>query len=77
VLMIRDSLKFAKGQKVLPTRRVGGRAFTNAKEVTQYQKVTANPLSAAAAAVYKDKSIVAYSPIKLKTGQSVNSIFKA
>jgi len=77
VLMVRDSLKFAKGQKVLPTRRVGGRAFTNAKEVTQYQKVTANPFAPAAAAVYKDKSIVAYSPIKLRTGQSVNSIFKA
>jgi ABC-type sugar transport system substrate-binding protein len=77
VLMVRDSIKFSKKQKVLPTRRVGGKAFTNAREVTQYQKVTANPLAPVAVPVYKDKSIVAYSPIKLKTGQSVNSIFKA
>lgn len=76
VLMCRDALNFAKGQKIQPTRRVGGKALVDAKTVTQYEKVTNNPLAAGSASVYKDKSIVAYSPIALKTGQSVNSIFK-
>jgi ribose transport system substrate-binding protein len=76
VLMCRDALKFAGGGKVEPTRRVGGKALVDAKTVNQYIKVTNDPLAPGAAWVYKDKSIVAYSPIALKTGQSVNSIFK-
>jgi ABC-type sugar transport system substrate-binding protein len=76
VLMCRDALKFASGGKVLPTRRVGGKALVDKKTVDEYNKVTSDPLSAVAAPVYKDKSIVAYSTIPLKTGQSVNSIFK-
>jgi ribose transport system substrate-binding protein len=76
VLMCRDSFNFSKGKKVMPTRRVGGKALVDAKTVKLYQKVTNNPLAPGSAWVYKDKSIVAYSPIPLKTGQSVNSIFK-
>lgn len=76
VLMCRDGLNFSRGKKVMPTRRVGGKALVNAKTVNQYVKVTSNPTAPGSAWVYKDKSIVAYSPIPLKTGQSVNSIFK-
>jgi hypothetical protein len=74
--MCRDSFNFSNGKKILPTRRVGGKALVNKRTVNQYAKVTNNPLAPGSAWVYKDKSIVAYSPIPLKTGQSVNSIFK-
>jgi ribose transport system substrate-binding protein len=76
VLMCKDALKFSSGGKVMPTRRVGGQALVNKATVDKYNKATNDPLAPSSAWVYKDKSIVAYSPIALKTGQSVNSIFK-
>jgi len=75
ILMIRDGLKFARGGKVLPTRGLGGRLLTNAKEVAAVRKITNNPLAKAALPAYNDKTIVKYSSKPLKTGQSINTIF--
>jgi ABC-type sugar transport system substrate-binding protein len=77
ILMIRDGLKFAKGGKVPPTRGLGGRLLTNAREVAAVRKVTNNPLAKSALPAYNDKTIVKYSNKPLKTGQSINTIFPA
>jgi ABC-type sugar transport system substrate-binding protein len=77
VLMIRDSLNFAKGRKVLPTRGLGGRLLTNAATVRAVRKITNNPLARSALPAYTDKTLVKYSSKPLKSGQSINTLFPA
>jgi ABC-type sugar transport system substrate-binding protein len=77
ILMIRDGLKFAKGQKVLPTRGLGGRVLTNAREVAAVRRITNNPLAKSALPAFNDKTLVKYSAKPLKTGQSINTLFPA
>jgi ABC-type sugar transport system substrate-binding protein len=74
VLMIRDSLAFAKGEKIMPTRGLGGRLLTNPTNVAAFQKIAKNPLAKSVAGAYKDKTLVRYSSKALKSGQSINSI---
>lgn len=74
VLMIRDSLKFTKGQKVQPTRALGGRLLTNSASVASFQAVAKNPLAKSAAPAYNDKTLVKYYSKALKSGQSINTI---
>ena len=59
----------------MPTRGLGGRLLTNAKEVAAVRKITNNPLAKAALPAYNDKTLVKYSSKPLKTGQSINTIF--
>jgi ABC-type sugar transport system substrate-binding protein len=77
VLMLRDSLHFANGGTVLPTRGLGGRLLTNAAEVASVRKITNNPLARSALPAYRDRTLVKYSTTPLKTGQSINTLFPA
>ena len=74
VLMVRDSLNFSKGKKVLPTRALGGRLLTTAAQVKSFQAIAKDPLAKSALPAYNDKTLVQYYSTNLKSGQSVNTI---
>jgi ABC-type sugar transport system substrate-binding protein len=75
ILMARDALRFFAGKYIYPTRRIGGRAITTPSQVTAYDDALANPLARRNLWVFSDKRIVAYSPKRLATGQSVDTVF--
>jgi ABC-type sugar transport system substrate-binding protein len=77
ILMIRDGLNYARGRRVFPTRGLGGRLLTNRSEVAAVRKITRNPLAKSALPAYNDKTLVKYSNKPLRTGQSINTIFRA
>lgn len=74
VLMIRDSLKFAKGQYVYPTRGIGGLLLTDKTSVANFNSIANNPLGPKALPAYNNKKLVIYSRKTLKTGQSIDAI---
>jgi hypothetical protein len=72
--MIRDSLDFAKGKKVRPTRGLGGLLLTNKKTVDQFRSIANNPLARTALPAYRNPKLVVYSETPLKSGQSIDDI---
>jgi ribose transport system substrate-binding protein len=74
VLMIRDSLKFAAGKYVYPTRGLGGLLLTNKTTVDQFRRYAKDPLAKAAAPAYTNPKLVIYSKKPLKSGQSIDDI---
>ena len=74
VLMVKDSLKFAKGGKVSPTRALGGRLLVDKASVQSFQSIAKNPLAPSALTAYNDKTLVRYYNKALKSGQSVNTL---
>lgn len=70
----RDIEKFLRKQKVHPTRIERGRIVTSL-DVKSFQKFSTSPLAAKNQKLYSNPAVMAYSDIKLKTGEPILHAF--